>query len=199
MSKVEFKNSISKYKKEVNKLPQNDAALAICAQEIILSYQLMETVFWELSCDPIPLLTEEIERLTVSFQKINLLYDKENFASRVMHNRESKNTIQNNVNDLDIKEITGRLYSSLFTKLSDRSYFDEATDLLKQRIEKNGVGYEWFKGKKGLDAGCGGGRYTVGLSQLGAAKMTGIDYGRDNIADAKRRVKNANIDCNLYF
>ena len=148
MSKVKFKKSINKYKKEVNKLPQNDAVLAICAQEIIRSYQLMETVFWELSCDPIPLLTAEIERLTVSFQKINLLNDKENYASRVLHNRESKNTIQNNVNSLDVKDVTGRLYSSLFTKFSDRSYFDEATDLLKQRIEKNGVGYEWFKGKR---------------------------------------------------
>ena len=30
-----------------------------------------------------------------------------------MHKRESKNTIQNNVKDLDIKEITGRLYIAI--------------------------------------------------------------------------------------
>ncbi|MBT4979192.1 MAG: class I SAM-dependent methyltransferase [Gemmatimonadetes bacterium] len=36
-----------------------------------------------------------------------------------------------------------------------------------------------LQGKKGLDAGCGGGRYTVALASLGAAKVTGIDYGRE--------------------
>ena len=40
----------------------------------------METVFWELSCGPIPLLTEEIERLTVK-AKNQFTYKKENFAT----------------------------------------------------------------------------------------------------------------------
>ncbi len=194
MPKIEFKNSIIQYKKAVKKLPTNDAVRAICAQEVIRAYQFLEIVFWELECDPMPLLTSEIQRLTSSFEGISSHYNEKFYSQRVMHRDNSKSRIANSRAKLDVKEVTGRLYSSLFTKFDAASYFNEATDLLKERIERNDVGFEWFKGKKGLDAGCGGGRYTVALSQLGAKKMTGIDYGKDNIADAKSRIKKAKVD-----
>ena len=45
-----------------------------------------------------------------------------------------------------------------------------------------------------LDAGCGGGRYTVAWRELGAAKATGLDISPINIGDAERRVKGNNVD-----
>jgi len=43
------------------------------------------------------------------------------------------------------------------------------------------------KGKRCLDAGCGGGRYSIALASLGAKDVIGVDLSRTLIADARRR------------
>jgi ubiquinone/menaquinone biosynthesis C-methylase UbiE len=193
----ELKVELTRYKAIVRKLPTNSAAQIVCAVESVRAYQVFESVFWESKSDPIPSLKAEIQRLNSTLAGIVQEYGDEQYAKQVTHQSQ---TAQANGGDigLDIKAVTGQLYSSLFTLFSDRHYFDEATDLLRQRIERNSMGFDWFAGKKGLDAGCGGGRYTVALANLGAAKVTGIDYGLNNIKDAKRRSKSAGID-NVNF
>lgn len=58
---------------------------------------------------------------------------------------------------------------------------------------------EWFAGRKVLDAGCGGGRWTYGLQQLGCevtafdASAAAADFVRANIAAGATRVYQANI------
>ena len=46
---------------------------------------------------------------------------------------------------------------------------------------------EFFRGKKVLDAGCGGGRNAIAMAQLGAAEVYGIDIGRQGIINAGQR------------
>jgi ubiquinone/menaquinone biosynthesis C-methylase UbiE len=188
----ELKKELAGYKAALRKLPDNGAVQTICAVEAVRAYQVFETVFWESKSDPMPPLKAELTRLVSTLKGIDREFADADFAKKITH-RDKGAVSGTKEGAADVKTLTGELYSSLFTRFDERHYFAEATDLLRQRIERNGIGFDWLKGKKGLDAGCGGGRYTVALANLGAAKVTGIDYGRDNIKDAKSRVKNAGI------
>ena len=194
MAPKEMKSAIARFRTIVRKLPNNSAAQTLCALEAVRAYQVFETVFWESKCDPVPPLTAEVLRLAVTLEGVGGEYGDADFAQRIAHQTGKEAESRGDGGERDTKTLTGELYSSLFTRFDDRHYFAEATDLLRQRIERNNIGFDWLKGKKGLDSGCGGGRYTVALAELGAAKVTGIDYGRDNIKDAKRRSKSAGIE-----
>jgi len=81
---------------------------------------------------------------------------------------------------------TGQLFGNLFAAYDDEN-FKFSVDLFERRFRDGGFDLEWFKGKTCLDAGCGGGRYSIAMAKLGAAAVTGIDLSEVGIADAKRR------------
>lgn len=93
----------------------------------------------------------------------------------------------------EIEKRTHTLYGDLWVDFDSTIFFDEAYKLLLTRLERNNVDLAWFKDKACLDAGCGGGRYTVALSRLGFKKVVGIDIGSKGLADAGRRVKECDI------
>ena len=96
--------------------------------------------------------------------------------------------------DKDVKEITGDHYGNLFKAFSSRSYWAEPVDLLKQRLERNGISRSDIENKTVLDSGCGGGRYSVAWRLLGANPVVGLDISPINIEDANRRVELAKLD-----
>lgn len=92
-----------------------------------------------------------------------------------------------------VREVTGKHYGNLFKEFSAASYFDEPTRLLKSRLGRNNIAPTHYEGKSVLDAGCGGGRYTVAWRNLGAASCVGLDASEIGVADAQRRVTEAGI------
>jgi SAM-dependent methyltransferase len=88
----------------------------------------------------------------------------------------------------DVEAITGDHYGSLFAGFDPASYWEEPKRLLKTRLERNGVPMDRISSAEVLDAGCGGGRYTVAWRLLGAKSATGIDMSEIGVADATRRV-----------
>lgn len=92
---------------------------------------------------------------------------------------------------------TGSLFGELFKKYSQNSYL-ESIELFKKRLKLNRFDTAWIKGKKCLDAGCGGGRISIALSQLGAAHVTGLDLSKNSIRDARARAKELGIE-NVKF
>jgi len=93
----------------------------------------------------------------------------------------------------DVKEETGAHYGSLFREFAPKQYYGEATELLRLRFERNGFDKSFPSGKRALDAGCGGGRYTVALKHLGFDEVVGVDYSDIGIAFAGEQVKSAGI------
>lgn len=93
-----------------------------------------------------------------------------------------------------VETVTGDHYGKLFEAFSSPSFWDEPRKLLGDRLERNGIDSSAWKGKTVLDAGCGGGRYSVAWRLLGAASVTGIDLSKPGLADAQARVKAAGID-----
>lgn len=96
--------------------------------------------------------------------------------------------------DGDVTQITGQHYGRLFREFSDMSYFDEPSSLLRARLERNGIDSATWSRQTVLDAGCGGGRYTVAWRMLGARQVTGLDVSETGLADARRRVAGAHIN-----
>lgn len=85
-----------------------------------------------------------------------------------------------------VQNITGALFGDLWHRYDDR-LFEESVDLFRQRFEANGFDLEWFRGKRCLDVGCGGGRYSIAMAKLGAAEVIGTDISIAGLADAARR------------
>ena len=92
------------------------------------------------------------------------------------------------LDDDSTETITSEHYGTLFSDFGSYHYYEEPADLLRQRLERNGFDLTWLKGKSVLDAGCGNGRYSYGIHQLGAGKVIGLDRSRKNISDAKKRL-----------
>lgn len=88
-----------------------------------------------------------------------------------------------------LEKITGEHYGNLFKQFDKPSYFEEPFRLLKIRLVRNGFDFQYPKGKTALDAGCGGGRYTVALKRLGFSKVVGVDFSKEGIRDAECRVR----------
>jgi SAM-dependent methyltransferase len=93
-----------------------------------------------------------------------------------------------------VEEVTGKHYGNLFKAFSDASFLEEPKQLLQQRLERNGVPRQSYESKEVLDAGCGGGRYSVAWRLLGAKKVLGVDVSTIGLRDANQRVRDADIE-----
>lgn len=86
----------------------------------------------------------------------------------------------------NIESQTGSLFGDLW-KAFDGGLYQKSIDLFEMRCKANGFDTAYFKGRKVLDAGCGGGRNSVAMAALGAS-VTGIDISDSGIEDARNRL-----------
>jgi ubiquinone/menaquinone biosynthesis C-methylase UbiE len=98
---------------------------------------------------------------------------------------------------VSIEQQTGTLYGQLWPNYDDKQFL-ESVSLFEKRWRANGEPADFFIGKKCLDVGCGGGRYTIAMSAMGAASATGIDVGEAGIRDAAARAIQMAIG-NVHF
>jgi ubiquinone/menaquinone biosynthesis C-methylase UbiE len=98
----------------------------------------------------------------------------------------------------EVKNHTGQHYGNLFKEFDQKSYFEEAKELLETRLRRNEVEIVNIENLVLLDQGCGGGRYTVAWKLLGVNKAVGIDFSDIGLSDAKSRVELAGIE-NVEF
>ena len=95
------------------------------------------------------------------------------------------------------ERVTAIVYGDTFA-LYDEPAFDEFVRPLYVRLEANGIDTEIFRGKRCLDAGCGGGRGSVLMAQCGAREVVGIDLSSKNIESSRRRALQKRL-VNLRF
>ena len=108
-----------------------------------------------------------------------------------------------NITDIDerinIENQTQDLYGNLWIDFDNDTYFNEAFQRLKVRLERNNIDTSWFKDKIALDGGCGGGRYTVALSRFGFKKVIGLDLSEKGIPDGFERIKGTPYEKTVEF
>ena len=84
------------------------------------------------------------------------------------------------------EEVTTTVYGDTFALYSDQE-FDEFMVPLRERLAVNSITADAFRGKRCLDAGCGGGRGSVFMAEAGAAELIGIDLSERNIETCRMR------------
>jgi hypothetical protein len=94
----------------------------------------------------------------------------------------------------DVREITTVHYGQPWGRFSPRHYFGKATDLLRTRMARNDIAVSWCKDKRALDCGCGGGRYTVVLKNLGFAEIVSSDGSENALERATSRAMEASVE-----
>ena len=87
-----------------------------------------------------------------------------------------------------IEQTTGKLFSGLWDSYNDQ-LFEDSVSLFNTRLDLSGFDKNWFKDKVCLDAGCGGGRATIGMARFGAKKVVGIDLEDKLISFTKENVE----------
>ena len=79
---------------------------------------------------------------------------------------------------------TGNVYFKLWQNFTKEEYYQEPKELLKFRLSRNGLNINKFQ--NGIDAGCGGGRYTLALKSMGITRMQGVDISPDSVSFASK-------------
>lgn len=85
-----------------------------------------------------------------------------------------------------VEQKTGKLYGELWPQYDD-ALFRDSIGLFRKRWLANGEPEDFFQSKVCLDVGCGGGRYSFAMAQMGASAVTGVDVSEEGLADARRR------------
>lgn len=83
---------------------------------------------------------------------------------------------------------TGRLYGGLWSQYDDE-LFAKSLALFQDRWLANNEDLNFFKGKRCLDVGCGGGRYSMAMALMGAKSVVGMDVSESGLADASARAE----------
>ena len=85
-----------------------------------------------------------------------------------------------------VEQATGELFGDLWHRYDDE-LFRESVELFAQRLSANGFDLAWLQDKDCLEAGCGGGRYSIAIGLHGANRVVGCDVSDTGLEDAKKR------------
>jgi ubiquinone/menaquinone biosynthesis C-methylase UbiE len=130
------------------------------------------------------ILEGELIKLFNLFNNINDLFDLPLNSSEFKERRFQPRSIQ---------ERTGEVYYNLWKHFRKNEYHDETIKNLNERFEKNNIYINNIE--CALDDGCGSGRYTYALSNLGCKRIWGVDISSNSIAFAKQNnvLKNGKV------
>ncbi|WP_026953128.1 class I SAM-dependent methyltransferase [Algoriphagus mannitolivorans] len=170
---------------EVNQIPKSISGDVLKTWLTYYIFRAKEEAFKKPG-DPTNEILESFQKQTEFIKSFNHL-DLDLFFTTSIEEK-SRQSIE------EIESETGSHYGNLFKNFDADKYFNEATELLKIRLERNGIFPDDISSKTVLDAGCGGGRYSVAWKQLGAQKVTGVDFSKIGIESAKERLKTVDID-----
>lgn len=85
------------------------------------------------------------------------------------------------------------LFEAAWTTYSDKTY-DHSVELIRERLARNGFDREFFRDKVCFDGGCGTGRFSVAMAELGAKKVVAADLGGASLEYLKKVKTRFNLD-----
>lgn len=93
----------------------------------------------------------------------------------------------------EVKKKTGKVYGKLWEKFNFKNLTEDAIEIINTRFNFNNLDLNILKGKKAIDVGCGSGRFTFALKQLGCESVVGVDYGDDGLKVANQLIEKERI------
>ncbi|MHC4416716.1 MAG: class I SAM-dependent methyltransferase [Planctomycetota bacterium] len=92
-----------------------------------------------------------------------------------------------------VEMITSRVYGETFARYTQEEFL-EFLGPLETRLAANGIDASVFRGKRCLDAGCGGGRGTVLMARAGASEVVALDLSERNVETTGRNAALFGLD-----
>ncbi|HJX13210.1 MAG TPA: class I SAM-dependent methyltransferase [Dehalococcoidales bacterium] len=83
------------------------------------------------------------------------------------------------------EQLTALVYGDTFSMYDEKAY-DAFIEPFRTRLKTNAIPLDIFKGKRCLDAGCGGGRGSILMAENGASEVIAFDLSEKNIATTRR-------------
>ncbi len=96
-----------------------------------------------------------------------------------------------------LEKTTSDLYSALWTGFTKEELVEESRTLVEKRLPAEVI-RDRIKGKRVLDMGCGSGRYSIALSQLGASHVDAIDVQEKAFAAARSWCKANEVEVHFH-
>jgi ubiquinone/menaquinone biosynthesis C-methylase UbiE len=158
---------------------------------LCIQYYIRLTAVLDNDDEPTKQLINLCDELITAIKSMNTFAQNSFITKNIMLGKENIKIERDLDNPLSS---TAAMYGKLFPLYDDQDYKNEALILLKQRLEKNNIPLSLIRGKKCLDTGCGGGRYSIALAELGADSVFGIDAAKNSIGDAKKRAQKYSQD-----
>ena len=93
---------------------------------------------------------------------------------------------------------TQTVYGKLWKSLDDNYLIQDTKNILINLFEQNGMNVDILKDKIVLDMGCGSGRFTIALAQLGVKNVIGVDLGEGGIKIGEKQSKDLDLK-NIQF
>ena len=72
------------------------------------------------------------------------------------------------------------LFENAWTTYTPETY-EHSVALVRKRLINSGFSEQWFSGKSCFDGGCGTGRLSIAMAQMGAKKVTAVDLGGESL------------------
>ncbi len=96
-----------------------------------------------------------------------------------------------------LEKATSGLYSTLWKGFTTEELTNESYRLMTNRLGEEIV-EESIRGKEVLDMGCGSGRYSLALAQVGAAKVSAIDLEEKSFCVSRDYAREHQLDVTFY-
>lgn len=90
------------------------------------------------------------------------------------------------------------VYGELWESLNSEYIINETQDVLRRLFVKGGLKIDELKEKKIIDVGCGSGRFTIALAQMGVKEIVGVDLGESGIKIGEEFARKLNLK-NIKF
>jgi SAM-dependent methyltransferase len=88
----------------------------------------------------------------------------------------------------NLAEQTGALYGDLWHRYTGEG-FTHSVSLIYDRMIANSFDFDLIKSRECIDLGCGGGRGTALMLELGAEHVTAVDISKTGLSDAAKRLR----------
>jgi ubiquinone/menaquinone biosynthesis C-methylase UbiE len=182
--KTRFPALLGEFESSMRRLPDNGLykyAKLMCAVHV---FDALEKICLDMNKNPYAVLTPCLEK------QVAFLAAVDPGLAFILAGRDGKVQVP-------LRDDVQKLYEEAWTVYDPASYA-HSVELIKGRLAINGLDEDFVRGKKCFDGGCGTGRFSIALAQLGASRVVGADIGSASLDFARERVKEYGLE-NIEF
>ncbi len=182
-NKYDFEKKISDFLNISREFPNNGIGKYTKVISTLILANVLEGLLTDMDKNPYLILGDAISTQSSYLREISELRPHLDFKKTVSQEQ------------ISLEQQSKKLFEAAWTAYGDESY-EKSVEIIRQRLEKNGLGCEFFKGKVCFDGGCGTGRFSIAMAELGAKHIVAADFGTESLEYLSKAIKKYNL-CNI--